>query len=348
MTPSRISTHIEAIAMTRRILSCVLAVLALGSGAAHALLFRAYLDPNGNDANPCNLAAPCRLLPAALAAVADGGEIWMLDSGNYNTAPVNVAKSVTILAIPGALGSVVAISGDAIDITTPGIKVTLRNLVIVPFPNGTGAHGISINAASALNVEGCVIAGITSSGIVASGGATVRVRDSTIRNSSLYGLWVQNGATATVTRATLTGNGDSGVSVLSNVAGTTTVDIRDSTVGGGANGVKALSTGAGNIVKASVVGSRIVGSNFNAGSPANGVLAQGAGATASVSDSIVASNGLGISAITGGIVWSTNNTVSNNTTGLSNNASTFNTSGNNAVRNNGVDVVGAGTLVPMQ
>ena len=53
------------------------------STTADAQLFRAYLAPApaGNDANNCTLPSPCRrLLPAALAAVADGGEIWMLDS----------------------------------------------------------------------------------------------------------------------------------------------------------------------------------------------------------------------------------------------------------------------------
>ncbi len=71
-------------------------------------LFRAYLSQNGSDTNPCTLPAPCRLLPAALAAVKDGGEIWMLDSANFNVGVVDIAKSVTILAVPGALGSVVA------------------------------------------------------------------------------------------------------------------------------------------------------------------------------------------------------------------------------------------------
>jgi hypothetical protein len=75
-------------------------VTLLLSATAQAQLFRAYLAPDGLDANPCTLAAPCRLLPAALAAVTDGGEIWMLDSANYNAGPVNVAKSVSILAVP--------------------------------------------------------------------------------------------------------------------------------------------------------------------------------------------------------------------------------------------------------
>src|SRR4051794_14557867 len=81
-------------------------LLLASSGSAHAI-FRAYLSVNGNDMNACTLPAPCRLLPAALAAVDAGGEIWMLDSANFNTSLVSVTKSVTILAIPGQLGSLV-------------------------------------------------------------------------------------------------------------------------------------------------------------------------------------------------------------------------------------------------
>lgn len=61
----------------------LLAALFLSSGA-HAQLFRAYLALNGSDANPCTLPQPCRLLPAALNAVASGGEIWLLDSAGNN------------------------------------------------------------------------------------------------------------------------------------------------------------------------------------------------------------------------------------------------------------------------
>jgi len=57
-------------------------LLAVLWGPAHAQLFRAYLAIGGSDSNPGTLPAPCRLLPAALNAVADGGEVWMLDSAN--------------------------------------------------------------------------------------------------------------------------------------------------------------------------------------------------------------------------------------------------------------------------
>lgn len=67
----------------RRWLQLAIPALALlASGAAHAQLFRAYLAIGGSDSNPGTLPAPCRLLPAALNAVADGGEVWMLDSAN--------------------------------------------------------------------------------------------------------------------------------------------------------------------------------------------------------------------------------------------------------------------------
>ena len=97
----------------RTILRSALTLVAalLLSVSANAQLFRAYLAPTGVDTNPCTLPAPCRLLPAALNAVASGGEIWMLDSANYNTATVTIGKSVSILAVPGAVGSVIAIGG---------------------------------------------------------------------------------------------------------------------------------------------------------------------------------------------------------------------------------------------
>jgi hypothetical protein len=110
-------------------------------------LFRAYLASDGNDANPCTLAAPCRLLPAALTAVASGGEIWMLDSANYNTATVTISKSVSILAVPGAVGSVVALAGPAILITAPSLTIALRNLVIVPLPGSGATDGVEMTGA---------------------------------------------------------------------------------------------------------------------------------------------------------------------------------------------------------
>jgi hypothetical protein len=59
------------------------------------------------DAIPCRLTWPCRLLPAARNSVADGGNIWMQGSANCNTETAAIGKSVSILAVPGVVGSIV-------------------------------------------------------------------------------------------------------------------------------------------------------------------------------------------------------------------------------------------------
>jgi hypothetical protein len=320
-------------------------VTLLLSATAQAQLFRSYLAPApaGNDANPCTLPLPCRLLPVALAAVADGGEIWMLDSANYNTGPVAITKSVTILAVPGVVGSVLATGGNAIDIATAGVKVALRNLVIVPFPGGGGINGINMTAGAGLTVENCLIANLPQHGIVVNTAASVRVTDTTIRDNGSTGLWLLNGARATVTRATISGNASEGVYVAGGLASTTTTaDVADSTMDGNDYGVFALSNNATAVLKVSVRDSRAVRNGFA------GVLAQsdlGAAVTLSASNNMISNNGTGIAAYSAGRVWASGNTVSDNGNGLYNNGGLFESAGNNAVRNNGTDTFGTITVI---
>jgi len=53
--------------------------------------------PAGKLTTRCR-SAERRTRTTALAAINAGGEIWMLDSASFNTAPVNITKSATILA----------------------------------------------------------------------------------------------------------------------------------------------------------------------------------------------------------------------------------------------------------
>ena len=323
--------------MTRQSVLRSLCALALGlflSATAHAQLFRTYIAPDGNDGNPCTLAAPCRLLPAALATVINGGEIWMLGSANYNTSPVNIAKSVTILAVPGALGSVVAIGGNAIDIATAGVKVSLRNLVIVPFIGGGGTNGINMTAGTSLTVENCLIANLPGTGIIANGVMNVLLTDSTVRGNGNRGMSVLNGARATVTRTTVSQNTNYGIYVQGSTVNTiTTADIADSTMSTNDFGVYALSSNASAVVKVSVRDSRAVG-NVSFGVVAHS--SAGAPVTVSASNNIISNNNTGILAQTSGArVWASGNTVSDNVYGLFNNGlALFESAGDNAVRNN--------------
>lgn len=256
-----------------------------------AALFRAYLSVRGSDANPCTLPQPCRLLPAALLAIGDGDEIWMLDSANYNTAPVSIAKSVTILAIPGVVGSIVASNGDAIDIDAPGVKVSLRNLVLLNL--GGGLSGVNFAQGAELTVEDCEIYGMGNAAISASAAnANVAVTNSVIRDNASYGLAVTGALTATLDRLHLLNNSLAGLFV----GGNAQVTLSNSVVADNATfGVTAQAT-AGTTTRVVVEKSVL---RANVGSGLEGFADSGGGqAEIALSRSSISHNGTGVSAST--------------------------------------------------
>ena len=234
------------------------AALLVGS-SAQAQLFRAYLSVGGNDGNPCTLQAPCRLLPAALNAVASGGEVWMLDSANYNTATVNVAKSVSILAVPGVVGSLVATGGPAIDITAAGLKVALRNLVIAPVATmPAGTFGVRMTGASYLTIENSLIAGLPDAGVSVEAAGTLKVANSTFRNNSGLAISLQKGATATVSATRMLANSGGGVGAYGYTGSTTTTaSVSDSVISGGFAGVLAFTNNSSAVARIAVTNSMI-------------------------------------------------------------------------------------------
>jgi parallel beta-helix repeat protein len=261
------------------------------ASANAAGLFRAYLASDGSDSNPCTVAAPCRLLPAALAAVADGGEIWMLDSANYNTATVNITKSVTILAVPGAVGSVVSISGNAIYALTPGTSVALRNLLIVPFPGGGGASGIRVEGAAKLTVENSVISGHPQSGILVFSQTAVRITNCTIRDNGIHGVSLQGGATAEISGSRFLNNGAAGVAVFGTVASTTSAAISDSVLSANVIGLDVDSVYASTDARASITRSTL---SDNSGEGVLVYAISGATALATVGSNMITGNGTGL------------------------------------------------------
>jgi hypothetical protein len=137
----------------RRITLTLLSVLGLCAASSADALFRTYVASDGNDLNDCSLSTPCRLLPRAITQTDINGEIWMLDSANYNSGTVTVNKSLTILAIPGAVGSVVAQGGgDAISVAGGGLRVTLRNLVFVNLTGNPGVVAVNFTQGTSLTI----------------------------------------------------------------------------------------------------------------------------------------------------------------------------------------------------
>ena len=326
--------------------TALLGAALFGATDASALLFRAYLSAKGSDANPCTVAAPCRLLPAALAAVADGGEVWMLDSANYNTAPVAISKSVTILAVPSAVGSVVALGDSAITIGAGAAKVVLRNLSIGPLPGTTGYNGIVANAPTRLTLERCTIAGLAVSAIEFAVPGTLRVIDSVIRDNGYRGILLGSGARATITGTTLKGHAP-GAAIWGSLdtPGTlTTLDVVDSILADNAEGIRLWSQVAGAAARGSVARTAIVGS------AQSGIALQSdanAAVHLSVSDSHLAGNRINaLALLAGSRLWMSRNTVVDGEWGLDSGAALVESTSDNAVRNNDTNRAGDLVVVP--
>src|SRR6185369_1612428 len=89
---------------------------------------RTFVASNGNDANPCSIAAPCRSFDAAIAKTSSGGEVIVLDSAGYGF--VVITQPVSIIAPPGVYAGVSVFSGTGIVVNPVLGKVTLRGLTI--------------------------------------------------------------------------------------------------------------------------------------------------------------------------------------------------------------------------
>jgi Right handed beta helix region len=292
----------------------------------------------GNDTNTasgCTSVAPCRTFQAAMGVTDVNGEVVVLDSGGYGA--VKITQSVALIAPDGVYAGIsVFPNADGITIDKPGINVVLRGLSI----NGQGGNsGIAMSAGDKLTVENCVISNLKGSGIFVTGGNTVRVTDTIIRDNSIDGIFLQNSVVGTmrgtISRSIISGHGRRGVFLQGFVAGTTTTaDIADSILDGNVDGVFAFSAGANAVIKVSVSNSSVV-SNKGVGLAASSFF--GAVASLSASNNIVSNNRSGIEALSSGArVWASGNTVSDNAdVGLRNGDGVFGSAGDNALRNNG-------------
>jgi hypothetical protein len=309
-----------------------------------APLFRAYLSGTGNDANPCTLQQPCRLLPAALEAISNGGEIWLLDSANYNTATVNIGKSVTILAIPGSLGSVVANGGDAIKVDAAGARVVLRNLALLNF--GGGVNGVDFLHGAEVTVEDCEIYGMSNAAINASApDGRLNVLRGVMRDNAAYGVSVLGSVTATLAGVHIINNALAGLVAGGDVQAT----VSDAVIANNATfgvSVQVIGGATGRVT----VENSVLRANAGAGIEA---FADGAGDLVQimVSHSSLSGNGSGVFASTnaGGTVEFvlSGNVITNNSTGVNvigSGTSVIRSREDNSIKANVTDVAGAQLL----
>jgi len=191
--------------------------------AAQATVLRAFVSSTGNDANAatnCAQSAPCRTFAGALPTVTAGGELIALDSAGYGplTGGNTVNKAITIAAVPGATGFVVAATGTS-GFTITGAAsdlITLRNLSF----NGTGAGttiGVTHNSGK-LVVDSCEFTQNTTAGLRGLGG-TITVRHCTFNGNAGRGVYVSGTAKADLVDILIVNNG-TGITADGNCANT--------------------------------------------------------------------------------------------------------------------------------
>lgn len=253
---------------------------------------RIFVSASGNDANDCSAqTTPCRNLVGALSQVAAEGEIIVLSTGEYESAPLLIGKSVKITSPSGT----VALIRQPITVNAPGGRVVLRGLDLKGSGSGNGitlaaadmlsiedttldrwADGLRLNAGLASqvsvlnsvfrnNVTGVRDAGSSSSNRVSIAGARFE------RNGT--GLDVQGGVHG-VSDSTFVGNTSSGISATSSV-----VNIRRSEFFLNAAGVATFSGATVRIGRSHVFGNTV------------GLDASGGGSLSSSGTNVIRRNG---------------------------------------------------------
>jgi hypothetical protein len=205
--------------------------------AAHAATQRTFVASNGSDAYPCSLAQPCRSFATAIAKTDASGEVIVLDSAGYG--PVTIAKSVSVVAPMGVYAGVTVTAGNGVTVNGANIKVRLRGLAI----NGQGgATGVFFQQGSELRIEDCAISNMADNGIdlrapssrtyvtatsVANSANTAVYADAFAGQVSVvldgvrlekqtWGVYVRQGAIATMRNSRVSGSSIGGFVVVDN------------------------------------------------------------------------------------------------------------------------------------
>lgn len=293
-------------------LSSVAVLVAMACLPVQALQ-RAVISSVGSDANAasgCILSAPCRTLQVAHDVVDVGGEIVALDTAGY--APVIITKSVSILGNPGATASISVASGYGVTIATAGVNVILRNLNV----NGTGGiGGVNMTAGNALTIEHCAFSNFSANGVSVLTAADVRIVNSVMRGN-MRGAHIAGNASADIVSSQFMGNAFIGLSVEASSGGTTSASVSDSVASGNDFGFFAAAVSGSarmSLIRSTAANNGTVGFYNQASAGATSVMTVGS------------------------------SMASGNAVGFSTSGATFESLGNNIVRQN--TVASTGTIV---
>jgi hypothetical protein len=269
----------------------------------------------GSDSNTCTRAAPCLTFAAALKNTSAGGEIDVLDPGDFG--PVTLTGSMTIDGGGGLVAGVGVVPGTSGITINAGANdvINLRDLVFDGYGE-IGASGVVFNSGSRLLIEHCMFQGFDTAGIAFTPGAgSATTAQMFVENSTVVGnaggvlVKPTEGIAAEVTliRVHIDQNSGSGL-------------IADGTSGSGpiqvAIGNSSASLNASNGIDVTSAQASVKVDAIRATIAANGlagIQSQGGAASVTVGSSQIRGNATGLQSIGGGALLSyANNQVTGN------------------------------------
>jgi hypothetical protein len=258
----------------------VLTVL-LMAPPAQAQGTRTWVSGVGDDANPCSRTAPCKTFAGAISKTAAGGEISVLDSGDFGA--VTITKAITING-GGTLAGILSAGITGI-IVSAGVNdnVVIRSVSINGV--GTGINGIRFLAGKSLTLDNVTISGFTTRGVDMSMAATAKL----------------------IARNTRITNGATGI-FITTTGGTAQASLEDVHLTGLTNGVEVSSNGRATISNSVI-----------SGNSSNGILASASTTRINVDGCQISFNDLtGVNAsVAGSVIRLSSNEIVNNNTGIS-------------------------------
>jgi hypothetical protein len=272
----------------------------------------------GDDANPCSRTAPCKTFAGAISKTAAGGEIDCLDPGGFGAVTITKSMTIDCGTFAGGILNAGGVSGVIVNTAAASDKVILRNLAIngtISTSPGPGANGVRwINLGQELHLDRVVITGDSTIGV-------------DVNKTSAGTLYIKNSYFTEV---------PTGLSVTSTVA-TLTAIVDSSYFSGMASGCVIAKTNAAITVSNSVLTSCFVG-----------LSAASSGSIINASNNVISFSQTGISAVSGAILRTVNNSLYDDTTGITASGASWQTSGDNKVAGGTTTSIGSSTAIPLR
>jgi Bacterial Ig-like domain (group 3) len=268
---------------------------------------------SGVDAGICTRDLPCATFSYALSFTAAGGEIDVLDPGDFGS--VTITKSITISS-ENLEGGVLLAGTNGIVVDAPGGAVILRGLNLEGLgPTGGSLNGIDVIAAVGVHIEKCVIRGFQSNGSsgvhVAPSSGAVQVAMDNVIVSENAGPTSGNAVTIQPTGGAKVNATFHNVRLINNASGFRFDGTNGPISAVIRNSASSHNTRAGvSAIGANTVNVLSDGSVFIANG--SGVIANGTGVSIRLTRSAVTANSTGLIISSGAITSNGDNEIDNN------------------------------------